>query len=102
MNDHEPCILCDNGEEALCDARRGRTQLQLMGHGMEDSKSIDRCLVCLRSVPKGRVISRTTRGSLLGGSAHNHLRFGVVRIRTGHEPLCCGGEGEPFLPEEEP
>ena len=21
MNDHEPCILCDNGEEALCDAR---------------------------------------------------------------------------------
>ena len=22
MNDHEPCILCDNGEEALCDVGR--------------------------------------------------------------------------------
>ena len=82
------CILCDNGEQALCDARRGKTALDLHGTAQKDSQGVWRCLVCLRTVNEHRFAWRHPGGMI--------SRIIITLILTGYEPLCCGGEGEPL------
>ena len=96
----EPCILCDNGEQALCNARRGATALSLHGSGMFDSMGVARCLNCLRTVDPVRILQTQNRELLLGPGIAPGTRFylGITPIRTGYELLCCGGGGEPFIP----
>lgn len=83
----ETCGICSRGPAwaAICDQRRSRTALYLMGSAARGPDGEAICFVCLRVVPEDRVYA-----SYRSPTGVHVLRIKLCGISTGYELLCCG------------